>query len=920
MVDLKRSLVVGLRLRLRLGLGLWVLFLLFSLAFGQSGNHTLSLWDERVALLELRSSLGLRGKEWPIKADPCLVWNGIECENGRVVGINISGFRRTRIGKRNPQFAVDSLANLTLLASFNASQFALPGNIPQWLGLRMQFLEVLDLRLCGIRGVIPSSLGNLTALSRLYLSDNTLTGSIPLSMGQLSGLKFLDVSHNMLTGSIPPSFSALGNLSLLDMSVNFLSGSIPPQISSLWNLQVLNLSSNSFSSSIPSHLGDLRNLIDLDLSSNSFTGSLYPDLRGMRNLQRVVISKNFVSGTLPANLFSTLNNLQVVDLGHNDFSGTLPAALLTLPQLHLLDVSSNNFTGFLPNSTVITNITGALFNLSWNMLYGHLTPVLNRFSFVDLSGNYFEGKTIQLNASFDRNCLQNVPNQKNQSECASFYADRGLEFDNFGLPNATQPPTKPPGKNHKNTIILAAVLGGIGVIVLAALACLLFFLCCRKRGNRSQRGNGAGPVPAAGASTQPPGNVASLDLSRVGDSFTYQQLLQATGEFNDSNLIKHGHSGDLYHGVLEGGIPVVVKRINLQSLKNDGYLMELDLFSKVSHIRLVPLLGHCLENDNEKFLVYKYMLNGDLSNALFRKTNPEDDGLQSLDWITRLKIAIGAAEGLSYLHHECTPPLVHRDVQASSILLDDKFEVRLGSLSEVCPQEGDPHQSRITRLLRLPQTSEPGPSGAPSPSTSYDIYCFGKVLLELVTGKLGISAASDASIKEWLDQTLRHISMYDRELVTTIMDPSLIIDDDLLEEVWAVAIVARSCLNPKPSRRPLMRYILKALENPLKVVREEHSGSARLRATSSRGSWNATLFSSWRLSSSDTAAAPPPAYPQRPEIGASGLKKVDTSGSHSQSQGSGKNSGGEHSSSRRRHLKDIFPEPEPELQDVEKQD
>ncbi|CAM8937801.1 unnamed protein product [Rhodiola kirilowii] len=913
MVDLKRSVVVG------FGLGLGVLFLLFSSAFGQSGNQTLTLGVERIALLELRSSLGLRGKDWPIKADPCLFWNGIECANGRVAGINISGFRRTRIGKWNPQFAVDSLANLTLLASFNASRFLLPGNIPEWFGLRMQSLEVLDLSSCGIRGVIPSSLVNLTALSRLYLSDNSLTGSIPSSMGQLVGLEDLVLSHNMHTGSIPASFSLLGNLSLLDMSGNFLSGSIPPSISSLLNLQVLNLSNNSLSSSIPSHLGDLRNLVDLDLSFNSLSGSLYPDLRGMRNLQKMVINNNFVSGNLPVILFSTLNNLQMVNLGHNDFSGALPAALLTLPRLNSLDASSNNFTGFLPNSTLNTNSTGAVFNLSGNMLYGRLTPVLSRFGFVDLSGNYFEGKVTQLNASFDNNCLQDVPNQKNLSECSSFYAARGLEFDNFGSPNATEPPPAKTSRNsHRKTVILAAVIGGIGVILLVALAFLLFFLCRRRRGSGSQRGtqggNGTGPAPARG-SMPPPGVVASLDLSRVGDSYTYQQLLQATSGFNDSNLIKHGHSGDLYHGVLEGGIPVVVKRIDLESLKSDGYSMELDFFSKVSHIRMVPLLGHCLDNENEKLLVYKFMRNGDLSNALFRKTSQEDDGLQSLDWITRLKIAIGAAEGLSYLHHECTPPLVHRDVQASSILLDDKFEVRLGSLSDVCAQEGDPHQSRFTRLLRLPQTSEPGPSGTPTPSTSHDVYCFGKVLLELVTGKLGISAASDATMKDWLDQTLRRISMYDKELITTIVDPSLIIDDDLLEEVWAVAIVARSCLNPKPSRRPLMRYILKALENPLKVVREEHSGSARLRATSSRGSWNATLFSSWRMSSSDTTAAP--SYPQRTEIGASGLKKVETSGS--QSQGSGKNSNGEHSSSRRRHLKDIFPEPEPELQEVEKQ-
>ena len=115
--------------------------------------------------------------------------------------------------------------------------------------------------------------------------------------------------------------------------------------------------------------------------------------------------------------------------------------------------------------------------------------------------------------------------------------------------------------------------------------------------------------------------------------------------------------------------------------------------------------------------------------------------------------------------------------------------------------------------------------GTPEATWADDVYCFGKVLLQLVTGKLGISASSEAAMKEWLEQTLPYISIYDKELVAKIIDPYLFIDEDLLEEAWAVAIVARSCLNPRPSMRPLMRYVLKALENPHEVVREPTSSS-----------------------------------------------------------------------------------------------
>ncbi|XP_043712671.1 probable LRR receptor-like serine/threonine-protein kinase At2g16250 [Telopea speciosissima] len=888
-------------------LALALIILLFQSGLGQL--EPLKNRTERAALLDLRSSLGLRAKDWPKKADPCLVWIGVQCQNGHVVGINLSGLRRSRVGRINAQFSVDALANLTLLASFNGSGFLLPGSIPDWFGERLHWLQVLDLRSCSVIGPIPSSLGNLTTLNSLYLSKNSLTSIIPPSLGQLLNLSVFDLSQNMLTGSIPSFFSALTNLTLLDLSSNFLSGPIPTVLGALTGLRFLNLSSNSLSAGIPAQLGDLSSLLDLDLGSNSLSGTLPPDLGGMRSLQKMSLGKNFLTGSLPNALFSALVRLQFVVLSHNNFSGALPDSLWSMPELQLLDVSGNNLTGILPNRSSNANATLPVFNVSDNQFYGTLTSLVGSFSLIDLSDNYFEGSVpvdTLSNASLANNCLQNESNQRSSKDCSLFYMERGL---NFGGSNTSQSPPPVPVDTHKNgnlAPILGGVFGGLGFIVLLVLV-LALILCRRGNGVSDQRGIEVGPVPA-GSSPSPPG--IAINFSSLGDAYTYEQLLQATSDFNDSNLIKNGHSGDLFQGVLDGGIPVVVKRIDVSSIKKESYMRELDFFSRVSHPRLVPLLGHCLEPENEKFLVYKYMPNKDLSNSLYRKTNLEDDSLQSLDWIKRLKIAIGAAEGLSYLHHECNPPIVHRDVQASSILLDDKFEVRLGSLSEVCNQEGDTHQNVITRLLRLPQNSEQGLSGSPSATWASDVYCFGKVLLELVTGKLGISASDDASMKEWLEQTLPYISVHEKELVTKIVDPSLIVDDDLLEEVWAMAIVAMSCLNPKPSKRPLMRHILKALENPLKVVREENSNSARLRTTSSRGSWNASLFGSWRHSSSDITV-----IPSASREGGNVRRQSGTAGSN----GSGQGSGCDLSSSHKRLSKEIFPEPD-DVRNVERPD
>jgi serine/threonine protein kinase len=370
----------------------------------------------------------------------------------------------------------------------------------------------------------------------------------------------------------------------------------------------------------------------------------------------------------------------------------------------------------------------------------------------------------------------------------------------------------------------------------------------------------------------------------MGEVFSFQQLQQATDNFSLENLIANGHSGDLFKGVLHGtGTTVVVKRIDLQKIKVDSYLQELDVLACASHTRLVLLLGHCLDNSNEKFLVYKYAPNGDLESALQKKNMmvfpppPDDDchhvpaavahvheqqqqcddessSLQSLDWITRLKIAIGVAEALTYLHFECSPPIAHRDVKASSILLDDKFEVRLGSLSDARVQDVDSQPSRITRLFGLSQASDHGEPGSAAASSTYDVYSFGKVLLELVSGKQGLSRGTDPAAEAWLEWALPLISIHDKDSLPKLVDPSLIVDEDLLDEVWAMAIIARACLHTKSSKRPSIQHVLKALENPGKVIRDDilGGGESAVRArTSSHSSWNEALFGSWRHSNNN---------------------------------------------------------------------
>ncbi|KAJ8539491.1 hypothetical protein K7X08_013743 [Anisodus acutangulus] len=858
---------------------------------------------EHKALLDLRSSLGIKAKYWPRKSDPCTNWTGIQCNNGKVVALKLTGLQRSHQGNLSPQFAVDSLASFTHLTSFNSSGFFLPGPIPEFFGQKLNNLEVLDLSSSSILGSLPTSLGSLSNLDFLSLFNNSITGTVPIELGKLSSLRVLNLSWNSLTGSIPSTFADIKNLSVLDLSSNFLSGPIPVEFGSFLGLEFLNLSNNSLSSLIPAEISNLSQLVVLDLGYNYLSGSLPEDLSRLRNLSKLLIGNNELEGALPSTLFSNVSQLEYINLSWNRFEGEIPNVLLSLSHLRILDISGNNFTGVVLNFTYFS-ANNASYNLSNNLFFGNVTYDIRNFQSIDMSNNYFQGLAPdKFGIRVVSNCFTGSLNQKSSEDCGKFYADRGLVFVNGTSETPVQRASR---HGHTRLLIMVGVFGGVGVLMLMALVILLFLKICY-RGNSNERGTSNVSPVVEGDNNRAAQEKFSSDISGSIESFTYDQILQATSNFNETNLIKNGHTGDIFRGILEGGVTVVIKKVNVEK---ESYKLELDLLNWTTHHRLVPFLGHCLEHENEKFLVYKYMPNGDLFNLLSRDTDLADKNQQSLDWITRLKIATGAAEGLVYLHHECNPPLVHRDIQASSLLLDDKFEVRLGSLSDVCAQEGDSH-NLITKFFRTAKNPDGDPAGSSFTSCTYDVYCFGKVLLELVTGNVGISHLDDASTKEWLDKFLPFITIRNKELVAKIVDPSLIVDDDLLEEMWAVAIVAKACLHPRDSRRPEMRRVLKALENPFKVVREGSFNSRRLRTTSSRRSWSVAFLGSWHYSSQDTTNA---SGGQTSKEISMNLKQAGRVRSHSLSSGNI-----EHSSSCKRSSSEIFPEPQ-ETIDIERQD
>ncbi|KAI5012553.1 hypothetical protein ZWY2020_024819 [Hordeum vulgare] len=720
--------------------------------------------SDLAGLYSLRASLGLRAREWPARADPCTAWAGVTCRAGRVVGVSVAGFRRTRLASRVPAFAVDGLRNLTALELFNASGFPLPGKVPAWFSRGLPPpLAVLDLRYAAVNGTLPADLGSSGNLTRLLLSGNSLSGQVPETLLSVKGLRVLDLSTNNFTGELPS-----------------------------------------------------------------------------------------------------------VSLGAGD-------------------------------------VAASLFNISGNSLYGVATHAIGalktRFRLVDVSSNYLDGNWNGSDATVDVsvNCFSGVSGQRRRVDCEDFYRREGVRLVDFPVPTPLpQPsPEKRPGIS-KNVLI--GVLAAAAALMVMFLVALLFCLTRRRQrgggrgvetneeGARSmrRRDSSVNPVASSPVAVSPSADATPKDAIAVFGELTYEQLVHATGGFGDDNLLKHGHSGDIYHGVLENGAHVIVKKIGVKSINKVS--SELDFYSRYSHERIVPLLGH-LANNDEEFLSYKYMPKADLTNALHKKPVDTDEDLHSLDWITRLKIATGVAEAMCFLHDECSPPFVHRDIQASSVLLDDKFEVRLGSMSNICAQQSAGSQNVFSRILRSSKSLDKNTSGPPA-TCSYDVYCFGKVILELVTG------SNDACSEEWLANTTNRISTSDKDSIANIIDPLLVVDEDHLEEVWAVAIVAKTCLNPKPSRRPSARYVLKALENPLRVVRAgSRSNSARLRSSSSRSSWQSAFLQGNRYQSYEVMSPSGRMLDRRSSVR-----------SHI--------SGGEASSSFKRSLREIAPDPQVLDEDV----
>ncbi|RWR73531.1 receptor-like protein kinase HSL1 [Cinnamomum micranthum f. kanehirae] len=681
----------------------------------------------------------------------------------------------------------------------------LNGSIPEDFG-RLENLTLLAMYYNRLSGEIPTSIGRIPALIEIRLFNNNLSGKLPPDLGFYSKFEKLEVSDNQLSGELPGNLCRGGVFYGLVVFSNNLSGRLPESLGNCPRLWGVYLHENRFSGEVPVGLWSAANLTILLLGENSFSGQLPQKLAP--NLLRLEINDNRFSGEIPSRI-SESKHLQVLKASNNLFSGEIPSDLTNLFQLTKLYLDGNRISGEIPSEIDTWQSLSAL-NLGRNNLVGRIPPQmgsLEMLNLLDLSDNQLSGHIPSELGWLKLNFLNLSSNQltgcvpdslQEPTYASSFENNRELCTSNpvVNLPPCTvESYSRDSSKLSSRFIVFLLVIASLFSVAALAIA---HFMMQKRRRKRHERD---------------PATWKMTSFSRL--NFTESEVVRGLTE---SNQIGSGGAGKVYRIAIGNGSGevVAVKKIwnctGTDKKLEKEFEAEIDILGRIRHSNVVKLLC-CISSEDSKLLVYEYMENGSLDRWIHGKTKGGSDmdsvlgRIGRLDWPTRFQIAIGAARGLCYMHHSCSPPIVHRDVKSSNILLDSEFKARIADfgLARMLAKHGMPE----------PMSGVAGSYGYVAPEYAYttrvnekcDVYSFGVVLLELVTGRRASDGDGHSSLAEWAWYLLQDGQP---KSISDAVDEE-IRDPNHLKEMCMVLKLGLMCTSTSPVARPTMKEVVEIL-------------------------------------------------------------------------------------------------------------
>ncbi|XP_050227874.1 receptor protein kinase TMK1-like [Mercurialis annua] len=724
---------------------------------------------------------------------------------------------------------------------------------------------------CNLVGPLPDFLGNLVSLQNLRLSGNSLSGEIPPTFKGGMSLQNLWLNNQKgggLTGTID-LVATMESATVLWLHGNQFTGKIPEGIGNLTQLKDLNLNGNKLVGLVPDSLENLP-LQHLDLNNNQLMGPI-PKFKATKVLcasnpfclttvgvscaPEVMALIEFLDGlSYPARLVSSWigndpcsswigvtcesNKVYSIALSNQNLSGILSPSVANLGSLHQIRLGGNNLTGVIP-----TNWTSLAFLKTLDISDNNILPPLPKFSStvnVVIDGNpvLTGDKTApspDSNPSSRNTDSPNNPSSSQTKGAGSSHGDSSVESIMEKSPR------------RSTLVAIVAPLASIAVVAMLIIPVSIYF--CKKRKDTYQAPSSLVIHPrdpsdpndikivvanqTNGSSTTR--TVSDSVGSSTGEShvieagnlvISVQVLRNVTKNFAPENELGRGGFGVVYKGELDDGTKIAVKRMEAGVITNkalDEFQAEIAVLSTVRHRHLVSLLGYSVEG-NERILVYEYMPQGALSRHLFHWKTFE---LEPLSWKRRLNIALDVARGVEYLHNLAHRSFIHRDLKSSNILLDDNFKAKVSDfgLVKLAP---DGERSVVTRLAGTFGYLAPEYAVTGKITTKADVFSFGVVLMELLTGLVALDEDRPEET-QYLAAWFWHIRS-DKQKLRAAIDPTLDAKEETLDSIYTIAELAGHCTAREPNQRPDMSHAVNVLGplvekwKPLSDEIEEYCG------------------------------------------------------------------------------------------------